>query len=112
MTAETRSAEKTLHRQSITAAVGGAVPDPRMWRSFGVDLPLRLTAEILDFAGRRLHAQAEHLQALARCGTPADAFKLQVTFVSHAMSDYQQESGRLSQSVADAASPPQAPKAT
>ena len=79
--------------------------ESKLWRSFGVDLPLRLTAEILSFGSRRMQAQAEHVAALGRCGSPAETIKLQSDFVMKILTDYQREADTLSRDVVDAAMP-------
>ncbi len=79
--------------------------ESKLWRSLGVDLPLRLTAEILSFGSRRLQAQAEHVAALGRCGSPAETLKLQADFVMKTLTDYQREADTLSRDVVDTAVP-------
>ncbi len=79
--------------------------ESKLWRSFGVDLPLRLTAEILTFGSRRLQAQAEHVAALGRCGSPAETIKLQTDFLMKTFTDYQREADTLSRDVVDVAVP-------
>ncbi|ACA20013.1 hypothetical protein M446_5724 [Methylobacterium sp. 4-46] len=86
----------------------GLIPDAALWTSFGVDLPFRLSAEILSFAARRLQAQSEHVAAIGRCKSPVEALKLQLAFVTRAVSEYQREAGTLSQDVADSARPARA----
>ncbi len=68
-------------------------------------LPLRLTAEILTFGSRRLQAQAEHVAALGRCGSPAETIKLQTDFLLKTFTDYQREADTLSGDVVDVAVP-------
>ncbi|MGY2048255.1 phasin family protein [Methylobacterium sp. JK268] len=79
--------------------------ETRLWRSFGIDLPLRLAAGILTFGSRRLQAQADHLAALGRCGSPAELLKEQSGFLTQALTDYQREAAVLSQNVVDTAVP-------
>ncbi len=79
--------------------------ESKLWRSLGVDLPLRLTAEILTFGSRRLQAQAEHVAALGRCGSPAETIKLQTDFLMKTFTDYQREADALSRDVVDLAVP-------
>ncbi|UHC17092.1 phasin family protein [Methylobacterium currus] len=79
--------------------------ETKLWRSFGVDLPLRLAAEILSFGSRRLQAQAEHVAALGRCGSPTETLKLQADFVMKTLTDYQREADTLSRDVVDVAVP-------
>ncbi|WP_336491893.1 phasin family protein [Methylobacterium nigriterrae] len=69
------------------------------WRAVALDLPLRLSAEMMCFASRRLEAQAEHLSALGRCGSVKDAVDLQSASLSRAGSDYKAETTTLSQDV-------------
>ncbi len=73
------------------------------WHGIAVDLPLRLAAETIRFASRRLQAQAEHLTALARCGSLKDAVALQTTFMTTSVSDYGKEATTLSHDVTEAA---------
>ncbi|MFH6783296.1 MULTISPECIES: phasin family protein [Methylobacterium] len=79
--------------------------ESKLWRSLGVDLPLRLTAEILSFGSRRLQAQAEHVAALGRCGSPVETIKLQTDFLMKTFTDYQHEADTLSRDMVDAAAP-------
>ena len=73
------------------------------WRSFAVDLPLTVGAEMMHFASRRLQAQAEHLTALGRCGSLSEAFDLQTSFLGKVVSDYQKEVTHLTRDVKKAA---------
>lgn len=73
------------------------------WHAFTVDLPLRLTAETMRFASRRLQAQAEHLAALTRCGSLMDLVELQTTFVTQGVSDYRDEATTLSHDLQETA---------
>lgn len=73
-----------------------------VWYAPTIDLPLRLAAEAMRFAGQRLQAQAEHLTALARCGSLKDAVTLQTSFVTKGGSDYRSEASALSRDVAEA----------
>lgn len=95
----------------IDGGSGGLFPEIPAWKSFGIDLPMRVASELLNFAGRRLQAQADHVAALARSGSAEEAFKLQVAFVTQTLSDYQREAGTLSQEVADGATAWQARRA-
>lgn len=70
-----------------------------------VGLPLRLAAETARFTGRRLQAQADHLAALARCGSLKDAVAIQTAFVTKGMSEYRDEAATLSQSVTETTFP-------
>lgn len=79
--------------------------ESKLWRSFGIDLPLRLAAEILTFGSRRLQAQAEHVAALGRCGSPAETIELQTDFLMKTFTDYQREADALSRDVVDLAVP-------
>ncbi len=79
--------------------------ESKLWRSFGIDLPLRLAAEILTFGSRRLQAQAEHVAALGRCGSPAETIELQTDFLMKTFTDYQREADALSRDVVDIAVP-------
>ncbi|MGU3340713.1 phasin family protein [Methylobacterium mesophilicum] len=73
------------------------------WRALAVDLPLRLAAETMRFTGRRIQARADHLAALAACGSFKDAVALQAAFLTTGVSDYQQEATTLSQDVTETA---------
>jgi len=73
------------------------------WRAFAIDLPLRIAAETIRFAGHRFQAQAEHLAALAACGTLKDAVELQAAFLTKGVADYQTETATLSHEVTEAA---------
>ncbi len=73
------------------------------WHAFAVELPLRLTAETMRFASRRLQAQAEHLSALTRCGSLMDLVELQTAFVTKGVSDYRHEATTLSHDVQEKA---------
>ncbi|MHB2210831.1 phasin family protein [Methylobacterium sp. CM6257] len=75
------------------------------WHSLAIGLPLRIAAETIRFTGRRLQAQADHLAALARCGSLKDAVELQTTFLTESVSDYRAEATTLSQDVNAAAFP-------
>jgi hypothetical protein len=79
----------------------------------GVLLPSRQIAElasnfgteVLRFASRRLHAQAEHFDALTRCGSMQDVMDRQMEFLRRASSEYTEELGavmRLAQPAPDA----------
>lgn len=71
------------------------------WHTITVGLPLRLAAETVRFTGRRLQAQADHLAALARCGSLKEAAALQTAFVTKGVSDYRDETATLSQNVTE-----------
>ncbi|SEP50349.1 hypothetical protein SAMN04487843_13629 [Methylobacterium sp. ap11] len=66
---------------------------------------MRRTAEILTFGSRRLQAQAEHVAALGRCGSPAETINLQTDFLMKTFTDYQREGDTLSRDVVDVAMP-------
>jgi hypothetical protein len=91
------------HAPAETAETIGA--GLNAWRTLAIDLPLRLAAETMRFTGRRLQAQADHLAALARCGSLKDAVELQTTFATKGLSDYRMEATTLSQDVTRAAFP-------
>ncbi|ACL57312.1 phasin family protein [Methylobacterium nodulans] len=110
MTVEQKSREN-FQAFGLNDPLRGPFFDAKVWRPYGIDLPLRLTAELLTFASRRLQAQAEHVEALGRCNSPAEALKLQMAFLTRALSEYQSEVGTLSQDVADTAYPRPAAKA-
>lgn len=73
------------------------------WRALTIDLPLRLASESMRFTSRRLQAQADHLAALAGCGSLEGAFALNAEFLSKGVSDYKNEANTLSHDVAEAA---------
>lgn len=74
-----------------------------IWRAFAIDLPLRVAAETMRFTSRRLQARADHLAALAACGSLKDAFELQTAFATKSMGEYQAEAAMLSHEVTEAA---------
>ena len=74
------------------------------WRAFAIDMPLRIAAETMRFTSRRLQARADHVAALAGCGSLKDAFELQATFVTESLAAYQAEATTLSHEVTRAAS--------
>lgn len=73
------------------------------WRTLAVDVPLRLAAETMCFAGRRLQAQADHLVGLARCGSLQEVVALQAAFVTRGLTDDRQEATTLSHDVTETA---------
>ncbi|MET0367667.1 MAG: phasin family protein [Methylobacterium sp.] len=75
------------------------------WHTVIFGLPLRLAAETVRFTGRRLQAQADHLAALAQCGSLKDAVSLQTAFVTKGVSDYRDEAATLSQNVTETTFP-------
>ncbi|MDP4003327.1 phasin family protein [Methylobacterium sp. NEAU K] len=75
------------------------------WQTVAFGLPMRLAAETLRFTGRRLQAQADHLAALARCGSIQKAVELQTTFVADGVSDYREEATTLSRDMTRSAFP-------
>jgi len=83
--------------------VGALEASIAMWRGLAVDLPLRVAAEAMRFTSRRLQAQADHLAAMARCGSLKAVVELHATFLSEGVADYQAEATTLSRDVADAA---------
>jgi hypothetical protein len=97
---------QTAHPSRTHAATDSTAPlaaSLTVWHALVIDLPLRLAAEAMRFTGRRLQAQAEHLTALARCGSLEDAVTLQTTFVTKGVSDYRSEASSLSHEVAQTA---------
>lgn len=75
-----------------------------IWRAFAVDMPLRVAAETMRFTSRRLQARADHLAALAGCGSLKDAFELQDAFVTQGLAEYQAEAAWLSHEFTEATS--------
>ncbi|GJD99232.1 phasin family protein [Methylobacterium isbiliense] len=102
MAFETRSGKDAGTAFDISSILAS---ETALWKSFGFDLPLRVTAELLSFGSRRLEAQAEHVRALGRCGSPAEVMKSQTAFLTRAIADYQREAETLSRDLADAAPP-------
>ncbi|MGY2052616.1 phasin family protein [Methylobacterium sp. JK268] len=96
---------------SAAKAAQGLFDGAQAWKAFGFDLPMRLSAEMLAFAGRRLQAQAEHVAALGRCTTAVEAVKLQTAFAARTLAEYQREAGTLSQGLVETAAPHSVPKA-
>ncbi|WP_236960622.1 phasin family protein [Methylobacterium durans] len=97
-----RSTEQRAAQMIAAGDVNAALqPGIEAWRALAVDLPLRLTAEMMQFASRRLEAQASYLSALSRCGSVTDAVNLQSTFLGQAVSDYKSATATLSQDVRD-----------
>lgn len=86
--------------KDVAVAMGAGLAT---WRTFAVDLPLRLAAETMRFTGRRLQAQADHLVELARCGSLNEAVELQTAFVTKGLTDYRQEATTLSRDVTESA---------
>ena len=97
--------EHTTHVQAPAPADPAEVMKAGIgnWRAFAVDLPLRLAAEALRFTSHRLQAQADHLAALAGCGSLKDAVELQATFLSKGVADYQEEATTLTHDITEVA---------
>lgn len=67
------------------------------WRSMMIDVPMTMTAEIMRFSGRRLAAQAELCERLAKSGSVAEAIDAQSEFVEEALGAFSAESAKLAQ---------------
>ncbi len=72
------------------------------WRGILIDLPLSLgclpqtlASDALHFAGRRLNAQADHLDELSRCRSLTEVARAQTAFAAQALSDYRTTAGLL-----------------
>lgn len=73
------------------------------------DTPLRLCDEMLSFTAKRLRAQADHMQALAKCRNPSEILERQAAFVRGAMEDYASEATKSAKLMQEATRlPPQA----
>jgi hypothetical protein len=64
------------------------------WTKPMMDVPAKLQEEAMSFAARRLRAQAEFLEGLAACRSPADLMERQGQFLRSAMEAYSAEAGR------------------
>ncbi|WP_289015925.1 phasin family protein [uncultured Methylobacterium sp.] len=97
--------EPVTHIQTPTAADPAEVIKTGIatWRAFAFDLPRRIAAETMRFAGHRLQAQADHLAALAGCGSLKDAVELQTGFLTKGVADYQTEATTRSHDFTEAA---------
>jgi len=72
-------------------------PFADVWKTMMIDVPMTMSAEVMRFAGRRLAAQAELCERLAKCGSMADAIDAQSEFVEAAIGDFSAESAKLAQ---------------
>ncbi|WP_336489545.1 phasin family protein [Methylobacterium nigriterrae] len=99
-----------MHSEHVTQIQPSPLTDPAeviktgigTWRVFAIDLPLRIAAETMRFTGYRIQAQAEHLAALAGCGSLQAAVELQAAFLTKGVADYQTEATTLSHDVTEA----------
>ncbi|MBU8542745.1 MULTISPECIES: phasin family protein [Roseomonadaceae] len=64
------------------------------WTKPLMDVPAKLQEEAMSFAAQRLRAQAEFLEGLAACRSPADLMERQGQFLRSAMEAYSAEAGR------------------
>ncbi|KQT53359.1 hypothetical protein ASG52_04330 [Methylobacterium sp. Leaf456] len=92
-----------IHVQAPSGAAEALGTGLTTWHALAVELPLRLTAETMRFASRRLQAQAEHMSALTRCGSLMGLVELQTAFVTKGVSDDRQEATTLSHDVQETA---------
>ena len=100
-----------MHSEHVTHVQAPPPTDPAeviksgfgAWRAFAIDLPLRIAAETMRFAGHRFQTQADHLTALAKCGSLKNAVELQTAFLTKGVADYQTETATLSHEVSEAA---------
>ena len=78
-----------------------AMPEAMLafWKAGFADLPVRLAAEITQFAAQRLRAQSDFLSALNRCETPVEVWEAQLAFWQGASQDYRVEAGKLADDV-------------
>ena len=64
------------------------------WTKPMMDVPAKLQEEAMSFAAQRLRAQAEFLEGLAGCRSPAEMMERQSQFLRSAMEAYSAEAGR------------------
>jgi hypothetical protein len=63
------------------------------------DMTLMLAQEMFDFAGRRLRAQAQFMDALRRCGDFQQLVELQMRYMSQTGTDYVDEAGHVAKAL-------------
>ena len=79
------------------------------WMKSMSDKPMQLCDEMLSFTAKRLRAQADHMQSLAKCRNPAELLERQTAFFRGAMEDYASEATKSAKLMQDATQlPPQA----
>lgn len=71
------------------------------WLKPWTDAPRQSYIEALSFAAKRLHAQADFIQALARCETPTDVWKYQAEYLQNLLGEYSQECAKTFKTVQD-----------
>jgi hypothetical protein len=80
------------------------------WMKSLSDTPMRLCDEMLSFTAKRLRAQADHMQSLAKCRNPSEILERQTAFFRGAMEDYSSEATKSAKLMQEAAQvPPQVP---
>ncbi|HVJ34861.1 MAG TPA: phasin family protein [Terriglobia bacterium] len=88
------SVEKPVKQSATAPAITPFTVDMEWAKPF-TDAPSKLIAEQLNFAARRLHAQADFLQSLADFQNPAELFQRQTKFLQIAVEDYSNEAARI-----------------
>lgn len=79
------------------------------WMKSMSDTPMQLCDEMLSFTAKRLRAQADHMQSLAKCRNPSELLERQAAFFRGAMEDYATEATKSAKLMQDATQlPPQA----
>ena len=76
------------------------------WMKSMSDTPLQLCDEMLSFTAKRLRAQADHMQSLAKCRNPSELLERQTAFFRGTMEDYATEATKSAKLMQDATQPP------
>lgn len=76
-----------------------AFPGAAEWLKPLSEVPAKSTQDILNFAARRLHAQANFLQSLAGCQDPVEAWTRHAEYFRSLLEEYTREGPKLFQKI-------------
>ncbi len=80
-------------------AVRLTAPFRTFWKVTFFDLPLTVLSESMRFAGRRLHAHADHFASLNSCQSVPEMIEAQAQFIRNAVAEFGQETGKIMEDV-------------
>lgn len=82
------------HAPDSTPMIFALMPNPAI-QSFAASQ--RVALEAARFWARRMHAYADQMETLARCGTPNEFARAQTEFIDRLREDYSAESKVIAQ---------------